>query len=83
MGMRLTVILTTIGATVATYAVVVALFIRPPSLGWAGFAIVAIILLGLGALAPLAFERTRVSAQRPAAAHDGAKTPHRRRLAVR
>jgi len=70
MRLRVTVILATIGATAAIYAVVVALFIRPPALGWAGFAIVTIILLGLGALAPLAFERTRVSAQRPAAVRD-------------
>jgi hypothetical protein len=70
MRTRVAVILAAIGATVAAYALVVALFIRPPSLGWAGFSIVAIILLGLGALAPLAFERTRVSAQRPAASHD-------------
>jgi hypothetical protein len=71
------VILAAIVATVGAYAVVVAFFIRPSSLGWAGFAIVAFILLGLGALAPLGFERTRVSAQRPAAAHD-----RRRRLLV-
>jgi hypothetical protein len=70
MRTRVAVILAAIGATVAAYAVVVALFIRPPSLGWVGFSIVAIILLGLGASAPLAFERTRLSAQRPAAAHD-------------
>lgn len=66
-------ILATIGAALAVYAVLVGLFIRPPLLGWAGFAIVAIILLGLGALAPLAFERTRVSAQRPSAAYDGGR----------
>jgi hypothetical protein len=39
-------------------------------LGWLGFAIMAIIVLVLGALAPLAFERTRVSALRPARAAD-------------
>jgi hypothetical protein len=70
MRARVGLILATIGASFAAYAVVVALFIRPPALGWVGFVIVAIILLGLGALAPLAFERTRVSAQRPAAVHD-------------
>jgi hypothetical protein len=66
-------ILAAIAACVAAYGVVIALFVRPPALGWAGFSIVAIILLGLGALAPLAFERTRVSPQRPAAAHDGGR----------
>jgi hypothetical protein len=73
MRTRIAVILAAIGAAVAAYAVVVALFIRPPPLGWAGFSIVAIILLCLGTLAPFAFERTRVSAQRPAATHDRAR----------
>jgi hypothetical protein len=77
MRTRVAVILAAIATSVAAYAVAVALFIRPPSLGWAGFSIVAIILLGLGALAPLGFERTRVSPQRPASAHD-----RRRRLLV-
>src|SRR6185295_15556510 len=52
------------------YALIVAFAIHPPALGWVGFAIVSIIVFGLGALAPLAFERTRVSPQRPAAALD-------------
>jgi hypothetical protein len=73
MRTRVAVILAAIAATVAAYAVVVALFIRPPSLGWAGFSIVATILLALGALAPFAFERTRVSARRPAAARNGGR----------
>jgi hypothetical protein len=47
--------------------------IHPPPLGWVGFAIVSIIVLCLGALAPLAFERTRVSPQRPAATGDARK----------
>jgi hypothetical protein len=38
-----------------------------------GFAIVSLIVLGLGALAPLAFERTRVSPLRPAANGDTRK----------
>jgi hypothetical protein len=33
----------------------------PPALGWLGFGLVSAIVLGLGALAPVGFERTRVS----------------------
>jgi hypothetical protein len=65
------VIFSAIGAALVAYALIVAFVIHPPALGWVGFAIVSIIFLGLGALAPLAFERTRVSPQRPAAAVDG------------
>jgi type IV secretory pathway TrbF-like protein len=52
------------------YGVVIALAIKPPPLGWVGFAIVATVVLGLAALAPLAFERTRVSVRPPAHAFD-------------
>jgi hypothetical protein len=67
------VILSTIGAGLGIYALIVALLIHPPPLGWVGFTIVSMIVLGLGALAPLAFERTRVSPQRPAATGDAGK----------
>ena len=50
----------------------------PPPLGWVGFAIVSVVVLCLGLLVPLAFERTRVSALRPAEA----TTPQRRLLVV-
>jgi hypothetical protein len=73
MKRRVAVILSTIGAGLGIYALIVALLIHPPPLGWAGFAIVSIIVLGLGALAPLAFERTRVSPQRPAATGDAGR----------
>jgi hypothetical protein len=73
MKRRVAVILSTIGAGLGIYALIVALLIHPPPLGWVGFAIVSIIVLGLGALAPLAFERTRVSPQRPAATGDARK----------
>jgi hypothetical protein len=73
MKTRVAVILSTIGAGLGIYALIVALLIHPPPLGWVGFAIVSIIVLGLGALAPLAFERTRVSPQRPAATGDAGK----------
>jgi hypothetical protein len=73
MKRRVAVILSTIGAGLGIYALIVALLIHPPPLGWVGFAIVSLIVLGLGALAPLAFERTRVSPQRPAATGDAGK----------
>jgi hypothetical protein len=66
-------ILSTIGAALLMYALIVAFAIHPPPLGWVGFAIVSLIVLGLGALAPLAFERTRVSPLRPAANGDTRK----------
>jgi hypothetical protein len=54
----------------ALVAVVVVFVIRPPALAWLGFAILSIIVLGLAALAPIAFERTRISPLLPARAKD-------------
>jgi hypothetical protein len=67
------VILASIGAVLVVYGLVVAFVIKPPPLGWVGFAIVSAVVLGLAALAPLAFERTRVSARPPARALDRRK----------
>ena len=53
-------------AVLVAYGFLVAFVIKPPPLGWIGFAIMSTVLLGLAALAPLAFEHTRVSALRPA-----------------
>ena len=55
----------TLGVLVA-YGLIFGFLINPPPLGWVGFALVSMVVLGLGALAPLAFERTRVSPLRPA-----------------
>jgi hypothetical protein len=66
----LALILASIGMALVGYALIVAFVIQPPALAWLGFAIMSIVLLGLGALAPIAFELTRVSAQRPAATVD-------------
>jgi hypothetical protein len=60
------VIFASTGAVLVAYGILVALLIKPPPLGWLGFAIVSVVILSLAALAPLAFERTRVSALRPA-----------------
>jgi hypothetical protein len=60
------VVLAATGAVLAAYGLIVALAIKPPLLGWIGFAIASTVVLGLAALAPLGFERTRVSAQRTA-----------------
>jgi hypothetical protein len=73
MKRRVAMILSTIGAALLMYALIVAFAIHPPPLGWVGFAIVSLIVLGLGALAPTAFERTRVSPQRPAVGLDREK----------
>jgi hypothetical protein len=62
---RVAVIVASVAAALVVCALIVAFAIRPPALGWLGFAIVSIIVLGLAALAPLAFERTRVNAPRP------------------
>ena len=62
----LALILASIGVALVTYALIVAVVIQPPVLGWLGFAIMAGVVLGLGAVVPVAFELTRVSAQRPA-----------------
>ena len=60
------VIVTSAGAILILYGLVVGFVIKPPLLGWVGFAIMSMVVLILSALAPLAFERTRVSALRPA-----------------
>jgi hypothetical protein len=67
---RNAVILAPTAAVLVIYGLVIAFVMKPPLLGWFGFAIVSMIVLGLTALGPLAFERTRVSAQRTARAVD-------------
>jgi hypothetical protein len=62
------VILAALAAVLVAYGLIVGFVIKPPPLGWVGFAIVSVVVLGLGMLAPVAFERTRVSALRPAEA---------------
>src|SRR5688572_14032509 len=51
-----------VAAALAGSALVFAFVSRPPALAWVGFAVVSATVLGLAALVPLAFERTRVSA---------------------
>lgn len=72
------VILAVLAAALVAYGLIVGFVIKPPPLGWVGFAIVSAVVLGLGMLVPLAFERTRVSALRPAEA----TTPQRRLLVI-
>jgi GABA permease len=59
-------IVTSVGAVLILYGLIVGFIIKPPALGWIGFAIVSTVVLSFSVLAPLAFERTRVSALRPA-----------------
>lgn len=63
-------IVSSVAAALVVCALIVGFAIRPPALGWAGFAIASISILGLAALVPRAFERTRVSARPPAGADD-------------
>jgi hypothetical protein len=63
-------LLSSIAGFLVAAGVIFEFAIDPPRLGWVWFAIVSIIVLGLAALAPLAFERTRVNPQRPAVAVD-------------
>jgi hypothetical protein len=72
------VILAALAAALVAYGLLVRFVIKPPPLGWVGFAVVSAVVLGLGMLVPLAFERTRVSALRPAEA----TTPQRRLLVI-
>jgi hypothetical protein len=71
-------ILAALAAALVADGLIAAFVIKPPLLGWVGFAIVSAVVLGLGMLAPVAFERTRVSALRPAEA----TTPQRRLLVI-
>ncbi len=51
-------------------AFVTAFVVRPPALGWVGFAIVSAVVAGLGAVATVALPRMRVSAPPPATPAD-------------
>jgi hypothetical protein len=63
-------IFTSLAAVLVVVAFVTAFVVRPPALGWVGFAIVSAVVAGLGAVATLALPRMRVSAPNPAAAVD-------------
>jgi len=67
---KVAAIVSSVAAALVACALIVAFAIQPPALGWVGFTIAAISVLGLAALVPLAFERTRVSARPPAGAVD-------------
>ncbi|HEY5098773.1 MAG TPA: hypothetical protein VII54_01825 [Gaiellaceae bacterium] len=58
------------GAVLLGAAVLVAFLLRPPLLGWVGFAIVCAIVIGLATFAAVALPRLRVNPQQPAAASD-------------
>ena len=63
-------IFASIAAVLALAALVTAVVIDPPALGWVGFAIASAVVVGLGAAATLVLPRMRVSAPRPAVAGD-------------
>ena len=63
-------IFTSLAAVLVVAAFLTAFVVRPPALGWVGFAIVSAAVAGLGAVATLVLPRLRVSAPKPAAAVD-------------
>jgi len=64
------VIFASIAAVLVAAGLVAALALELPTLGWVGFGVVSLIMVGLGVVATLAVPRLRVSAQEPAVAHD-------------
>jgi hypothetical protein len=67
-----------IALVIIVAAVVNALVVDPPALGWIGFAIASAVAVGLGAAAVLLLPRMRVSGPEPAVAVD----PDRRLLVI-
>jgi hypothetical protein len=59
-----------IAAVLGVAALLTALLIHPPALGWVGFAIASALLVALGVAATLLVPRLRVSPARPALASD-------------
>lgn len=62
-----------IGALVGAAALVTALAIEPPPIGWVGFAVVSAVVVDLGAVAMVAFPRMRASLLAPFVAPGGAE----------
>jgi hypothetical protein len=63
-------IFASIAAVLVVAALVTALIIEPPALGWVGFAIASALVVGVGVAATLLVPRMRVSAPTPAVAVD-------------
>jgi hypothetical protein len=63
-------ILASTAAVLVVAALVTALIVEPPALGWVGFAIGSALVVGLGVAATLLVPRMRVSAPTPAVAVD-------------
>jgi hypothetical protein len=63
-------LLTTTGAVLLGAAMLVVFLLRPPLLGWIGFAFVCAIVIGLASFAAVISPRLRVSPQQRAAAPD-------------
>jgi hypothetical protein len=61
-----------IGVMLLTVALIAALLLHPPLLGWIGFAVVCAIVVGLTTAATIASPRMRANPQRPALAPDSA-----------
>jgi hypothetical protein len=65
------------GVVLVALALLVAFLLKPPLLGWVGFAVVSAIVLSLATVVRIVFPRMRVNPQRPAVALD-----HESRLLV-
>ncbi len=60
-------------ASIGAAALVTALAIEPPPIGWVGFAVVSAVVVDLGAVAMVAFPRMRASLLAPFVAPGGAE----------
>jgi hypothetical protein len=65
--------ITAITAVLVVAALVTAVSVDPPTLGWVGFAIVCMVVIALASAAMVLIPRMRVSPPRPAEVTDGAQ----------
>jgi hypothetical protein len=63
-------ILASVGVLLLGVALLVAFVLRPPLLGWVGFAVVCVIVFAFTTFAAVVFPRLRVNPPQPAAAFD-------------
>jgi len=68
--LHVAVIFASIAAVLVASGLIAGFALDLPVLGWVGFGIVSMIVVGLGVVASLAVPRLRVSPQEPAIAHD-------------
>jgi GABA permease len=69
---RVVLVLAALAAVLAAAALLTALLLDPPALGWIGFGVLSLIVFGIGLAATLAVPRLRVSPLLPATSDDRA-----------